>query len=191
MLNNPKSRALTLTPHFPSVHPWVTLQLTNRLYFSVVFIICIAIGHRSSSLRPGQGNSDAAQTQGKRLIPALKSLQARKLRLLLTRDFSTQLKAWNGTSPQQTKTYIFKPVKKNLQIFEQRPNSKFPECFKSALYVIPQVVKLLPLLCLSAELLINTQMKRREVKPPFYFTGFSLCRSCLVQNNQIPYFFRE
>lgn len=65
-------------------------------------------------------------------------------------------------------THIFKPLKKNLQIFEQRPNSKLPEGFKSALYVIPQVVKLLPLLCLSAELLFNTQMKRRrEVETPF------------------------
>lgn len=39
-----------------------------------------------------------------------------------------------------------KVVKKNFQISDQGLNSKLLEYFKSALYVIPQVIKFLPLL---------------------------------------------
>lgn len=81
---------------------------------------------------------------------------------------------------------------------EQGPNSKLPECFKSALHIIPEVLKLLALLWLNAELVINMQTKRkREVEASFQFakntpfTGFSPCCPCFAQNNQLPCFFRE
>lgn len=46
---------------------------------------------------------------------------------------------------RQRQTLIFKLVMKNLQILEQVPKSRLIEFIKSALYVIPQVVKLLSL----------------------------------------------
>lgn len=178
---------------FPSVHTWVRLQLTEQTpYFSAVFIICIAIVHRSLSLQPGQANSDAAQTRSKRPFPALKSLQSRKLSHLHNKDFSSYMKKYEmeHNHSRQRQTFIFKLVMKNLQILEQVPNSRLLEFIKGVLYVIPQVVKLLSLLQLNAELVINMQMKR-EVDTSFQFTSFSPCCHCFAQNNQIPYVFQE
>lgn len=59
MLEQPTMESIDFDTQFPPVCTWVRLQLTGQtLYFSVVFIICIATVHKSSSLWPGQGNSD-------------------------------------------------------------------------------------------------------------------------------------
>lgn len=76
------------------------------------------------------------------MLPALESLHSRELPHLQNKDiFFTQEK----THEMKQNHKRLKAVKKSFHISDQGPNSKLLECFKSALYVIPQVIKFLSL----------------------------------------------
>lgn len=70
---------------------------------------------------------------------------------------------------------------------EQGPNSKSPECFKSALYIISEVLRLTALLWLNAEFVIDVETKRRkEVETSFQSTKNTLLQVSpprFAQNN--------
>lgn len=66
---------------FPSVHTWVTVQLTKQtLIFvsSVYYLPCNSV-QELEPLTRSRRNGSAIQTRSRRLFPALKSLQSRKL----------------------------------------------------------------------------------------------------------------
>lgn len=129
----------------PSVHTWVRLQWTGQiLYFSVVFIICMATVHRRLSLWPGQGNSDVVQTQSKRHSLPWRAYTLESWPALGTSTFLCHIRKKNHEMKHNHER--LKAVKRIFHISDQGPNSKLLEYFKSALYVISQVIKFLSLL---------------------------------------------